>query len=309
MTALRATDRHTIRVGTRGSALARRQTDIVIQSLQDYDPSVSFSVEIIKTQGDEHPDVEFSQLSTQGVFVRRIEAALLAGEIDLAVHSFKDMPSVPTPGLTIGAFLPREDPRDALVASDGLTLAGLPTGSSVGTGSPRRQALLRSVRPDLDVRSVRGNVDTRLRRVTEGDLDAVILAMAGLRRLGLDERVTEALDPRIFVPAAGQGIIAVQGRSDDRRTQDLLAKVDDRETRIAALTERAVAVAIDAGCQTPFGVFGLVDGSTLHLDAFIAPGDRRPLIRVSRQGPVDDGAGIGTEVGQTLLATLNERPR
>jgi len=189
-----------VRIGTRGSELARTQATIVGDALAQKHSGLVYELVVVHTEGDEKSATELSHFEGQGVFVRRIERALLDGEIDVAVHSFKDMPSAPTPGLTVAAFPEREDPRDALASRQGLSLNELPAGAVVGTGSPRRQALVRELRPDLVVRGVRGNVDTRLLRAREGEVDAVVVAAAGLRRLGREREATELLDPARFVP-------------------------------------------------------------------------------------------------------------
>ncbi len=286
-------------IGTRASALARRQTEIVIQALHRIDPSIVCRVELIRTQGDEATDIAFSQFESQGVFVRRIEEALLGYEIDLAVHSYKDMPSISTADLTIAAFLSREDPRDALVTRTGLKLSELPGGASVGTGSPRRQAQLGTVRQDLQIAGIRGNVDTRVRRVAEGNVDAIVLAAAGLSRLGRLAEASELLDPSIFVPAAGQGIIAVQTRSDNALVRDLLARLDDSDTRACAIAERAVAISINAGCQTPLGAYAEIVEGQMRLSAFLAARDGS-MRRASAEGEPSQGPELGAEVGRKL---------
>jgi hydroxymethylbilane synthase len=298
------TERSVHRVGTRGSALARRQTELVIASLLALDPDLTFQIEIIRTLGDESPQTDLSQFEGQGVFVRGIETGLLDGTIDLAVHSFKDMPSQQPEGLVIGAFPTREDARDALVAHDRLRLAELPDGARIGTGSPRRRALLRDARRDLDVQPLRGNVDTRLRRVADGDLDGVIVAAAGLARLGRSTEIAELLDPSTFTPAIGQGILAVEARSGDQRVLDLLARVDDAQARACALAERAVAEVIGAGCQVPIGAFARVEGNRLQLDAFLARDDGT-LVRAHDEGPIADARAIGARAG----AALTEKQR
>jgi hydroxymethylbilane synthase len=290
-----------LRIGTRGSELARRQATIVGEALQEARPGTSFEVSIIRTEGDTRPDLELSHFEGQGVFVRRIEAALLAGEIDVAVHSFKDMPSAPTDGLVVAAFLAREDARDALVSRSRMSLGALPPGSTVGTGSPRRQALLRDVRPDLDIRGVRGNVDTRLRRVSETELDAVVLASAGLSRLGRTDEIAELLDPERFTPAVGQGVLAVQIRADDERIAEIVRPLDDPMTRACALAERAVAVAVAAGCQTPLGAYAQVVDGVLRVSACLSAGPEGPLVRAEDQGSPWEAESVGTRVGQELL--------
>jgi len=290
-----------LRIGTRGSELARRQAAIVGEALQRAFPETTYEIRVIQTEGDARPSIDLSHFEGQGVFVRRIEAALLAGEVDLAVHSFKDMPSAPTAGLTVEAFLRRDDARDALVSRDSVPLAALPSGSVVGTGSPRRRALLQDARPDLNVRGIRGNVDTRLRHAHEGDFDAVVLATAGLRRLGREEDIAELLDPDTFIPAVGQGILAVQVRAGDERMAELIRPLDDPATRACALAERAVALAVTAGCQTPLGAYAQIVDGVLQLSACLAAGPDGRLARARGRGDPIDAEAIGTRVGSELL--------
>ncbi len=288
-----------LRIGSRGSLLALRQTNLVLEALTRQHPEAQCEVVIIRTAGDETADKDNSQFEGQGVFVRRIEEALLVGAIDVAVHSFKDLPSRTTPGLTLAALPPREDPRDALIARGGKTLASLRAGARLGTGSPRRRALLLDLRPDIEVVPIRGNVDTRLRRATS-DLDAVVLAAAGLRRLGREAEATNPLDPATFVPAVGQGILAIQTRVDDTRVLELVEGLDDPATRACATAERAVAIAVDATCNLAFGAYAQLVNGELILDAFIAPAGGDPLIRVSDFGSVAAPERIGARVGARL---------
>jgi hydroxymethylbilane synthase len=274
---------------------------MVVEALTQQHPETQCEVVVIRTAGDETADRDDNQFEGQGVFVRRLEEALLNGSIDLAVHSFKDLPSRSTPGLTLAALPPREDARDVLVARAGRTLATLRAGARVGTGSPRRRALLLDLRPDIEVIPIRGNVDTRLRRATN-DLDGVVLAAAGLRRLGRDAEATDALDPAAFIPAVGQGILAVQTRADDARVIALVQDLDDPTTRACALAERAVALAVDATCNLAFGAYAQLSGDELTLDAFIAPGAGEPLIRVSDFGKSAGPEQIGARVGARLRA-------
>jgi hydroxymethylbilane synthase len=276
-----------------------RQTGLVIDALRQHAPAVRYEVVVIRTHGDETADRDASQLEGQGVFVRRIEESLLAGAIDVAVHSFKDLPSRSAPGLILAALPPREDPRDVLVARDGQRLDDLAPGARGGTGSPRRRALLLALRPDLIVTPIRGNVDTRLRRAVT-DLDGVVLAAAGLRRLGRIAEASGALDPAVFVPAVGQGVLAVQTRQDDAATAARVAPLDDAATRACALAERAVAVAIDASCDLPFGAYAQITGGHLTLNAFLAPDAGGPLLRVHAEGAVSEAEALGDEVGARL---------
>ena len=270
MTALRTTGTGTatgttrLRLGTRASQLARTQSQAVADAIT---AATGAQVELvhITTEGD-RSSAAIAQLGGTGVFVTALRSALLAGEVDLAVHSYKDLPTAPAEGLVIAAVPPREDPRDALVARDGLTLGELPPGSTVGTGAPRRVAQLRALGLGLDVVPIRGNVDSRLARVlgvagAPGDLDAVVLARAGLSRLGRLAAVTETLDPLQVLPAPAQGALAVECRADDARTRELLAPLEDAATRACVVAERAALAALEAGCSAPVAAYAeLADG-------------------------------------------------
>jgi hydroxymethylbilane synthase len=255
----------TLRIGTRGSALARTQSGMVAAAIEAA-TGVSSELVTIRTLGDDHPG-PLAQMPQPGVFVSALRDALLAGEVDVAVHSMKDLPSAPVEGIALGAVPEREDPRDALVTADGGGLASLPPGARVGTGSPRRAARLRALRPDLELVDLRGNVDSRLARVTDGDLDAVVLAVAGLSRLGRVAAISEVLAPEMMLPAPAQGALAVECRSDDTATLDLLASIDDRPSRLRALAERAVLAAVGASCASAIGALAQLDGHVLTLDA------------------------------------------
>lgn len=266
------TGRDVIRVGTRGSALATTQTGHVARRLEELTGRTVETVRI-RTDGDVLTG-SLAQMGGTGVFVTALREALLDGRCDVAVHSLKDLPTAAAPGLTV-VTPEREDPRDALCARDGLTIATLPRGAHVGTGSPRRAAQLRSVRPDLDVVDIRGNVDTRLRRVhgDDADLDAVVLAYAGLSRLGRLDAVTEVIDTTVMAPAAGQGALAVEVRTselDDPVVAEALHALDHEATRLAVLAERALLARLEAGCAAPVGAHALVDGVEVVLTAVVA---------------------------------------
>jgi len=295
-----------VRVGTRGSALARRQTELVIEQLRACAPDVAFSVDVIRTAGDASQGSDANQFEGQGVFVRAIEEALLHGDIDLAVHSSKDMPSSLPSGLTIGAFPQRSDPRDVLVSRQGWRLADLPARARVGTGSPRRRALLLDLRPDLEIVPIRGNVDTRVRRARE-DLDATVVAAAGLVRLGREDEVAEYLDPARFIPAIGQGILALEVRADDEWLLALTGAIDDAASRTCAIAERATAIRVGAGCLSAIGAYAQIEGAELRLDAFLA--SEGELRRTAARGSVDDARGIGEQAGDWLMdhLTLGDR--
>ena len=284
-----------LRLGTRASALARAQSQHVADALAE---RLDVRVELVEiaTRGD-HSDEPLAQIGGTGVFVSALREALLRQEIDAAVHSLKDLPTMPAGGLAIGAVPEREDPRDVLVARGGLTLAELPTGAMVGTGSPRRAAQLRAVRADLEVTDVRGNVDTRLRRVAEGAYDAVVLARAGLARLNRLDAVTEVFDPLQMTPAPGQGALAIECRADDAATLSMLEPLDHSDTRAAVTAERALLSALEAGCTAPVGALADVaddiDGPELYLRALVVSVDGSRAVRMSTTGAVGDADSLG----------------
>ncbi|HEX7957933.1 MAG TPA: hydroxymethylbilane synthase, partial [Pyrinomonadaceae bacterium] len=243
-------------IGSRGSKLALWQSEWVKSRLESLEPGVSVRIEIFKTTGDIKIDVPLSTIGGQGAFTKELEVALLDGRVDVAVHSLKDLPTVTPEGLAITATPEREDPRDALVlragaVSEGASLRNLAPGAVVGTSSLRRIAQLKHLRPDVRVKDLRGNVDTRLRKLDEGAYDALILASAGLRRLGLGARISAAVEPAEMLPAVGQGALGVETRADDRETNALVARLDDRRTRAAVLAERALLRSLGGGCQVP----------------------------------------------------------
>ncbi len=289
-----------IRVGTRGSQLALTQTGHVVEALKQLHAHLTVELVVIKTTGDVRTGVPFTQVGTKGMFVKEIEEALLAGDIDVGVHSLKDMPGELPDGLELAATPRREDPRDALL-SRGAGLRDLPQGALVGTSSLRRQAQLRALRPDLRVSELRGNLDTRLRKLDEGQYDAIILACAGLERLGLAHRIVERLAVEVSVPAPGQGALALEIRSGDSRVRDLLAPVDDADTRDAVAAERAFQAALQAGCTVPAGAFAQVRGSDLRLHAMIAAPDGSEVLRTEETGPRAAAAEIGARAAKALL--------
>jgi hydroxymethylbilane synthase len=299
-----ATTTRVLRIGTRASALARTQTGWVVGAL-----GVPVEVVPIVTQGDRSAEA-LTQLGGTGVFVSALRTALYAGEIDVAVHSFKDLPTLPADGIAVAAVPPREDPRDALVAREGRTLAELPRGALVGTGSPRRAAQLRALGLDLDVVPIRGNVDTRLGRVGAGggpaDLDAVVLACAGLRRLGRSDAITEVLDPIQMLPAPAQGALAVECRGDDAEALAVLAPLDDPDSRAAVAAERALLEALEAGCAAPVGALADIAegdaGPELFLRATVVAVDGSAAVRRSATGSTTDAQGVGRRLAAELLA-------
>ncbi len=293
----------TLRLGTRASALARTQSQAVADALTAAS-GVPVELVHISTEGDRSA-AAIAQLGGTGVFVTAIRQALLEGTVDVAVHSYKDLPTAPAPGLVLAAVPPREDPRDALVARDRLTLGELPAGARVGTGAPRRMAQLRALGLGLDVVPIRGNVDTRMARVVPGDLDAVVLARAGLARLGRLDAITETLDPLQVLPAPAQGALAVECRAGDERTLQLLAALDDPGTRAAVLAERSTLAALEAGCTAPVAAYAELaegeDGPELYLRASVTAIDGSDGVRGSLTGPVGDAERLGRELAADLL--------
>jgi hydroxymethylbilane synthase len=294
----------TLRVGTRASLLARTQTDHVVAAITALPGAPATTIVEISTTGD-RSSAALAQIGGTGVFVSALREALLGGVIDVAVHSYKDLPTGPADGIAIAAVPPREDARDALVARDGLTLGELPDGSRVGTGSPRRTAQLRALGLGLVIVPIRGNVDTRLGRVASGELDAVVLAHAGLRRIGRAGEVTEVLDPLQLLPAAGQGALAIECRSDDDATRALLGALDDAWTNAAVIAERAVLAGLEAGCNLPIGVLAEVaegdDEPEIYVRGSVTALDGSDAVRLSATGSLLDADGIGRRLAADLI--------
>ena len=260
-------------------------------------------IEIVQTTGDRRTDVSLASIGGKGLFTQEIEEGLLAGRLDVAVHSLKDVPSTLPPGLTLAAILERQDPRDVLVAAPGTTLARLPPRARLGTSSLRRQAQALALRPDLEILPLRGNVDTRLRRWRAGDFDALLLAAAGLARLGLEAAIAERLAPEQFCPAAGQGALALECRADDAATLQLLRRLDHAPTAAAVAAERALLRRLECGCQAPVAAYADFEGdaSRLRLTALVASPDGRRVVRRQATAPVADAEALGTAVAEELL--------
>lgn len=292
-----------IRVGSRRSKLALTQTGLIADRLR----ALGHEVEVVEivTEGDTNR-ASLSQLGGTGVFATAIRNALRDNRIDLTVHSLKDLPTAPAGGLTIAAIPPREDARDVLVARDGLTLGELPQGAVVGTGSPRRVAQLAALGLGLNFRDIRGNVDSRIGLVRSGEVDAVVLARAGLARLGRLDEVTEAIDPLQMLPAPGQGALALEIRADDAALHDVIQQLDDPDTRAAVAAERAVLARLEAGCSAPLGALAEVSedvdgGLEISLRAFVGRTDGSFDLRRSKTGPFEDAERLGHDVAQLLL--------
>ena len=289
-------------IGTRRSKLALWQAEWVHARLRELEPELAVSLKRIKTTGDKILDTPLASIGGKGLFVKEIEEALLRGEIDLAVHSMKDVPTRLPAGLEILAIPEREDPRDVLITLNKVSLERLVPGSRIGTSSLRRQAQLLHYRPDLSIQILRGNLDTRLRKLEAGEYDGIILAAAGIKRLGWSDRVTEYLSPDVSLPAIGQGALALEGRTDDGFVRAVVARLDHHPTRIAVTAERAFLERLEGGCQVPIAAHAAITNGTLTLSALIAGVDGRRLVRDSVQGPMRDAHRLGVELAERLLA-------
>ena len=297
-------------VGSRGSLLARRQTELALDALRLTQPEARFRLRTVTTSGDRSQE-SLAEIGGRGVFVVELERALLANEIDVAVHSLKDMPSGSTEGLTVAAVSERADVRDVVVARDGRKLADLPPGAVVGTGSPRRAAQLLAARPDLRVADIRGNVDTRIRKVADGDYDATVLAAAGLARLGWLDRASEILSTDVMLPAVGQGALALQVRAADAEAAALVTAVAHGPTERATAAERAFEARLGGGCYSAIAALGEIisplalgeaDGLTMRLRGLVADPAGGRLLRDEIEGSVEDAEALGVRLAEALLA-------
>lgn len=288
-----------LRLGTRGSPLARWQAEWVAAQLAAR--GIAVQMVHISTQGDVRTG-PLGQIGGQGLFTKEIQRALLTGEIDLAVHSLKDLPTEPVPGLALAAVPPRESTADVLVSNRFASLDALPTAARVGSGSLRRKTQLLHLRPDLQLAEIRGNVDTRLRKLDEGEYDAIVLAEAGLKRLGLQARIASVIPRSIMLPAVGQGALGIETRADDARTRELLAPLDDFATHAAVRAERSLLAALRGGCLAPVGAFARIDGDELLLDSTVLSADGRQRLSASGRSAPDAAVALGARVAEQLIA-------
>jgi hydroxymethylbilane synthase len=291
----------TLRIATRKSALALWQTNHVKALLKAAHPDLEIELVKIVTEGDRILDRPLAEIGGKGLFLKELERAMLDGEADLAVHSMKDVPASMADGLVLDAVLPRANPYDALVSRNGRPLADLPAGSRIGTSSLRRKSQLLALRPDLVVVDLRGNVDTRLRKLDEGQYDAIILACAGLERLGWGDRITETLQPPDWLPASTQGIIGLQCREDDRATRALIKPLADAGAMVVASAERAVARVLQATCQVPLAAHAVLADGVVRLWSVVGKTDGTETISASGEAPAEDAAGLGERVAADLL--------
>jgi len=297
----------TLRIGTRGSRLAMVQSEAVAALLRGAHAGLQVEIVTIATAGDRDQSTPLPEGSGVGWFTTAIQEVLQQSAIDIAVHSYKDLPTQRPEGLIIAAIPMREDPRDALVSRRGETLRGLRSGAVVGTSSPRREAQLREIRPDLDIRAIRGNVESRIAKVDDGDYDATVLALAGLTRLGVASRASHVFGYEEMLPAPAQGALAVECRGADTATREMLKAIDNPELRLAVTAERAFLAAIDGGCSFPAGAHAEHFGSTLKLSAFVASDGR--ILRSKMAGQADTAAGLGRTLAEELMALAGQTPR
>ncbi|HKV27319.1 MAG TPA: hydroxymethylbilane synthase [Candidatus Acidoferrales bacterium] len=289
-----------LRIGSRGSRLALWQAEHIGKWLAR-ECRADSEIVVIKTSGDNFQSAPVSEVGGKGIFIKEIEDALLDGRVDIAVHSMKDVPTATSRGLCFPAVTKREDPRDCLVSRHGELLAQLPYGARVGTSSLRRQSQLRYFRHDLRVTNARGNVDTRVRKLETGEFDAIVVAKAGLDRLGLSNRIAEVIAPEIILSAVGQGALAIEARESDQALRETLAALDDTETRAAVTAERSLLAELEGGCEVPLGAWGRIESGALHLDARVLAVDGSECIALHSSGPTSSAEEIGRRLARELL--------
>ena len=294
----------TVRIATRKSALALWQAEYVKAQLEHFHNGINVELVTMTTKGDILLDTPLAKIGGKGLFVKELEVAMLEDRADIAVHSMKDVPVDFPDGLGLEVICPREDPRDAFVSNTIKSLSDLPQGAIVGTSSLRRQCQLKASRPDLDIRVLRGNVNTRLRKLDEGQYDAIILAAAGLIRLEMSERIAQFIEPEEMLPANGQGAVGIECRNDDETIKALLAPLGCTSTRIRVLAERAMNKALEGGCQVPIGSYGVIsaDGKNIHLRGLVGAVDGSEMIESEITGPVEEGEALGNKLAQELLS-------
>jgi len=288
-------------IGSRGSQLALWQANLIKSELESLHSNLDINIRVIATSGDKIQDVPLAKIGGKGLFVKEIEEALLANEIDLAVHSMKDVPMELPIQLGISVITKRENPLDALISKNGEKLADLPQGATIGTSSLRRSSQLLKYRDDFKIHPLRGNVDTRLRKVEEGKYDAILLASAGLNRLGWANRITEEISHDILLPAMGQGALGIETRLDDTKIYDFISTLNHEQTRYAVSAERSLVGRLDGGCQVPIGAYARVEKGLIKLKGLVASLDGEIIYKLENVGPVDDAINIGQELGAQLL--------
>ena len=291
----------TVRIATRKSPLAMWQAEHVADALRAAHPGINVEIHGMSTQGDKILDTPLAKIGGKGLFVKELEARMLEGDADIAVHSMKDVPVELPDGLHLAVIMQREDPRDAFVSNNYASLEELPEGAVVGTSSLRRQCQLSDRRPDLVIKSLRGNVNTRLRKLDDGEYDAVILAAAGLIRLGFGERIRSSIDPEDSLPAIGQGAVGIECRADDPRINELLAPLHHADTATRVLAERAMNTRLEGGCQVPIGGHAVLEGEEIWMRGLVGTVDGSEIIRAEIRGPRDQAEALGTALADELL--------
>jgi hydroxymethylbilane synthase len=291
-----------LRIATRKSQLALWQAEYVSKLLKRHHPELEIELVRLTTQGDKILDTPLAKVGGKGLFVKELEVGMLKGEADIAVHSMKDVPVELPDGLHLPVICPREDPRDAFVSNEHETFYSLPQGARVGTSSLRRQCQIRAARPDLEILDLRGNVNTRLAKLDAGDYDAIILATAGLVRLGMEDRIRERLSPEVSLPAIGQGAIGIECRNDDARVNNLIQPLHDRETALRVTAERAMNAGLNGGCQVPIAGFAEISHDALMLRGLVGEPDGSKIIRAEIAGPTDNAQEMGQVLAEDLLA-------
>ena len=301
------TERTRIRIATRESRLALWQAEHVAARLREAHPDLEVELVPMTTQGDQILDRALALVGGKGLFIKELEQAIFAGRADIAVHSMKDVPAELPEGMVLAAMLERADPRDAFVSRTHESFAALPAGAVVGTSSQRRQCQLRHARPDIETRTLRGNVETRLRKLAEGEYDAIILAAAGLQRLGLEEHVTAYIDTNLSVPAVGQGIVGIECRGDDELAREFCSVLHHRTAGLCIAAERAFAGRLEGSCQSPIAGYAVLDGTTLRLEGLVGSPDGSRVYRDRIEGPASEAERLGTELAERLLARGADR--
>jgi hydroxymethylbilane synthase len=290
-----------LRIGTRGSQLALYQANWVKEKVMEAHPRLHVTLIKIKTTGDKIQDAPLAHIGGKGLFVKEIEEALIQKKIDLAVHSMKDVPTELPQGLHLFAMTKREDPRDVFISKDGKRLKALSPKAKIGTSSLRRQSQLLHFRRDLECIPLRGNLETRLKKLKTMDLDGIVLAMAGVKRLGFEERITEILPPEISLPAIGQGALGIETRLDDKEVEEQIQSLNDHETWMAVSAERAFLKKLEGGCQVPIAAFAKTTERSLQIDGLVGTVDGKKLVRDQREGPVEEAESLGIRLAEVLL--------
>ena len=291
-----------VRIATRKSALAMWQAEYVKAQLEHFHHDVIVELIPMTTKGDIILDTPLAKVGGKGLFVKELEVAMLENRADIAVHSMKDVPVDFPEGLGLEVICPREDPRDAFVSNNFDSIDALPQGAIVGTSSLRRQCQIKASRPDLDIRDLRGNVNTRLRKLDDGEYDAIILAAAGMIRLKMPERIRQFIEPEVMLPANGQGAVGIECRTDDQTIKALLAPLEDTNTRIRVLAERAMNRALEGGCQVPIGAYAVIEDNEIYLRGLVGAVDGSKIIQSDIRGTLEQGESIGNSLAQTLLS-------